>query len=53
MFAETRDQAVNPLKASEAYKNIVDGLKEAKKTGEEAKIIAEEIHDKVKGEKIF
>lgn len=39
LFSETRAQAANPLKASQAYKNIVDGLTEAKESAEDANII--------------
>lgn len=39
LFSETRAQAANPLKASQAYKNIVDGLTEAKEAAEDANVI--------------
>lgn len=48
MFAETRNEAVNPLKASQAYKNIADALNEAKIHGEIANTISDEIKNKVK-----
>jgi len=48
LFAETRDIAASPLKASQAYKNIVDGLQAAKVTALAAKEAAEEVHKKVK-----
>ncbi|XP_072763928.1 laminin subunit alpha-1 isoform X2 [Anoplolepis gracilipes] len=46
LFAETRDIAASPLKASQAYKNIVDGLRAAKVTATAAKKIIEEVHEK-------
>ncbi|XP_029679159.1 laminin subunit alpha-1-like [Formica exsecta] len=46
LFAETRDIAASPLKASQAYKNIVDGLRAAKVTAMAAKEITEEVHGK-------
>ncbi|XP_014473552.1 PREDICTED: laminin subunit alpha-1 isoform X2 [Dinoponera quadriceps] len=47
LFAETRDIAASPLKASQAYKNIVDGLKAAKVTALAAKTAIEEVYAKV------
>lgn len=47
LFAKTRDIAASPLKASQAYKNIVDGLQKAKVTALEAKEIVDEIYEKV------
>ncbi|XP_036145001.1 laminin subunit alpha-1 isoform X3 [Monomorium pharaonis] len=46
LFAETRDIAASPLKASQAYKNIVDGLQAARTTTLAAKEILEDIHKK-------
>jgi len=48
LFAETRDIAASPLKASQAYKNIVDSLQTAKTIALEAKESAEKVHEKVK-----
>ena len=48
LFAKTRDIAASPLKASQAYKNIVDGLQAAKVTALAAKEIVEDVHKKVK-----
>lgn len=48
LFAETRNIAASPLKASEAYKNIVDSLEAAKVTALAAKTVAEEVHKKVR-----
>lgn len=48
LFAETRDIAASPLKASQAYKNIVDGLQAAKVTALAAKESIEDVHKKVK-----
>ncbi|XP_048508975.1 laminin subunit alpha-1 [Athalia rosae] len=47
LFAQTRNEAVNPLKASQAYKNIADALNAAKMSGLEAKVIADETNGKV------
>ncbi|EFN76045.1 Laminin subunit alpha-1 [Harpegnathos saltator] len=47
LFAETRDIAASPLKASQAYKNIVDSLQMARTTALAAKAAAEEAHEKV------
>ncbi|XP_032674953.1 laminin subunit alpha-1 isoform X4 [Odontomachus brunneus] len=47
LFAETRDIAASPLKASQAYKNIIDGLQAAKISAQAAKATAEEVHGKV------
>ncbi|KAL6255156.1 hypothetical protein P5V15_013489 [Pogonomyrmex californicus] len=46
LFAETRDIAASPLKASQAYKNIVDGLQAAKVTALAAKETAEDVYKK-------
>ncbi|XP_039307072.1 laminin subunit alpha-1 isoform X3 [Solenopsis invicta] len=46
LFAETRDIAASPLKASQAYKNIVDGLYAARTTVLAAKEIIEDVHEK-------
>ncbi|KMQ97151.1 laminin subunit alpha-1 [Lasius niger] len=46
LFAETRDIAASPLKASQAYKNIVDGLQAARITATTAKEIIKEVHEK-------
>ncbi|RLU21684.1 hypothetical protein DMN91_006060 [Ooceraea biroi] len=46
LFAETRDIAASPLKASQAYKNIVDHLQAAKTTALEAKEITEGVCEK-------
>lgn len=51
LFAETRDIAASPLKASQAYKNIVDGLRTAKVTAMTAKEIIEEVHGKVRNDR--
>lgn len=53
LFAETRDIAASPLKASEAYKNIVDSLEAAKVTALAAKKTALEVHRKVRDLLIF
>jgi len=50
LFAETRDIAASPLKASQAYKNIVDGLQIAKVIALEAKEIAGKVYEKVRKE---
>ncbi|KAL0132326.1 hypothetical protein PUN28_000249 [Cardiocondyla obscurior] len=47
LFVETRDIAASPLKASQAYKNIVDGLHAAKITALEAKESIQDVHKKV------
>ncbi|KAJ8669684.1 hypothetical protein QAD02_000943, partial [Eretmocerus hayati] len=47
LFSETKAQAANPLKASQAYKNIADGLEEAKSAAEYANTIIDETHKKV------
>ncbi|XP_077268130.1 wing blister isoform X1 [Temnothorax americanus] len=47
LFAETRDIAASPLKASQAYKNIVDGLQAARITALAAKESVEDVHKKV------
>ena len=47
MFSETRAQAANPLKASQAYKNIADGLTEAKESALDANIIVDGVNRKV------
>ncbi|XP_024867463.1 laminin subunit alpha-1 isoform X2 [Temnothorax curvispinosus] len=47
LFAETRDIAASPLKASQAYKNIVDGLQAARVTALAAKESVEDVHKKV------
>jgi hypothetical protein len=36
LFSETRAQAANPLKASQAYKNIMEGLIESKQAATDA-----------------
>ncbi|XP_046413773.1 laminin subunit alpha-1-like [Neodiprion fabricii] len=46
LFAHTRNETVNPLKASQVYQDIVDALNTAKLIGREAKVIADDIHDK-------
>lgn len=46
LFAETRDIAASPLKASQAYKNIVDGLQAAKVTALAAKEAVKDMHKK-------
>ncbi|XP_011501171.1 PREDICTED: laminin subunit alpha-1 [Ceratosolen solmsi marchali] len=43
LFSETRAQAANPLKASQAYKNIVQGLIEAKQTANSANKIIDDV----------
>lgn len=48
LFTETRDIAASPLKASQAYKNIVDDLQSAKIIAQAANEIVEEVHKKVK-----
>lgn len=50
LFAETRDIAASPLKASQAYKNIVDGLHAAKVIALAAKEVAKDVHKKVKND---
>ncbi|XP_067203705.1 laminin subunit alpha-1 isoform X2 [Linepithema humile] len=47
LFAETRDIAASPLKASQVYKNIVDDLQSAKIIAQAANEIVEEVHGKV------
>ncbi|XP_043271259.1 laminin subunit alpha-1 [Venturia canescens] len=47
LFAQSRDEAANPLKASEAYKNIVDSLASAKISAKEAKDASWEAYFKV------
>ncbi|XP_014204068.2 laminin subunit alpha-1 [Copidosoma floridanum] len=47
LFSETRAQAANPLKASQAYKNIVDGLMEAEQAAYDANDILDDVHRKV------
>lgn len=53
LFAETRDIAASPLKASQAYKNIVDGLQTAKVTTMAAKEIIEEVYEKVRNDSLI
>lgn len=53
LFAETRDIAASPLKASQAYKNIVDGLQMAKVTAMAAKEIVEQVHEKVRNDSVI
>jgi len=53
LFAETRNIAASPLKASQAYKNIVDGLQAAKVTALAAKESIEDVHKKVKNMRFF
>lgn len=53
LFAETRDIAASPLKASQAYKNIVDGLQAARITATTAKEIIKEVHEKVRNDSVF
>ncbi|CAL7932952.1 unnamed protein product [Xylocopa violacea] len=47
LFSETRNIAASPLKASQAYKNIVDRINSANITATEANEIAEETFEKV------
>ncbi|XP_015607311.1 laminin subunit alpha-1 [Cephus cinctus] len=47
LFAETKNEAANPLKASQAYKNIVDTLEAAKVAAIQAKETADDMYTKV------
>ncbi|XP_076751939.1 wing blister [Xylocopa sonorina] len=47
LFSETRNIAASPLKASQAYKNIVDRINSANITATEANEVAEKTFDKV------
>lgn len=47
LFSETRDIAASPLKASQAYKNIVDSLTRANGTALMAKETAEDTNSQV------
>ncbi|XP_053979211.1 laminin subunit alpha-1-like isoform X1 [Hylaeus volcanicus] len=46
LFSETRSIAASPLKASQAYKNIVDNINAANVTAMAAKDITEDIYNK-------
>lgn len=48
LFSETRDEAANPLRASQAYKNIFDGLQNARDYGLDANELTSGIYIKVK-----
>ncbi|XP_051174494.1 laminin subunit alpha-1 isoform X1 [Leptopilina boulardi] len=47
LFSETRNQAANPLKASQAYKNIYDNLQNAENAARETNKIADDVYEKV------
>ncbi|CAK9806681.1 Laminin subunit alpha-1 [Anthophora quadrimaculata] len=47
LFSETRNIAASPLKASQAYKNIVDSIRTANITAMAAKDIVEETYNKI------
>nr|XP_031843946.1 laminin subunit alpha-1 isoform X2 [Nomia melanderi] len=46
LFSETRNTAANPLKASQAYKNIVDSIRLANVTAMAAKELTEDVYNK-------
>nr|XP_034195684.1 laminin subunit alpha-1 isoform X1 [Osmia lignaria] len=46
LFSETRNIAASPLKASQAYKNIVDSIRTANITAKAAKDIVDDIYNK-------
>lgn len=48
LFSETKNIAASPLKASQAYKNIVDNIRTANITTMAAKDISEDTYDKVR-----
>lgn len=47
LFSETRAQAADPLKASQAYNNIVEGLAEAREAAEDANVILDNVNREV------
>ena len=47
LFSETRNQAANPLKASQAYKNIFDSLQNAEITARQTNEIANDVFEMV------
>ncbi|XP_078049383.1 wing blister isoform X2 [Augochlora pura] len=46
LFSETRNIAASPLKASQAYKNIIDSIRSANVTAMAAKELAEDVYNK-------
>lgn len=48
LFSETRNIAASPLKASQAYKNIVDNIRSANITAMEGKEITNDAYNKVR-----